>query len=180
MSRSSSNSQNRPNREKIESFQDDDFQSIMNSIINEEYIRRETGADDIEAIIHLNLVIDTAEQSVFELSEILPNLKHLILDHSNIASIRDLGIGLRFLTSLSLSSCSLYDIDGIGVLTGLQELCLSDNYLTDVTPLAMHENIQVRWFLLSVHNWLQVLYIICLVLDHCICWMYHLESEFEW
>jgi len=177
MSRSSSNSQNRPNREKIESFQDDDFQSIMNSIINEEYIRRETGADDIEAIIHLNLVIDTAEQSVFELSEILPNLKHLILDHSNIASIRDLGIGLRFLTSLSLSSCSLYDIDGIGVLTGLQELCLSDNYLTDVTPLAMHENIQVRWFLLSVHNWLQV---ICLVLDHCICWMYHLESEFEW
>jgi Leucine-rich repeat (LRR) protein len=131
----------------------------MNSIINEEYIRRETGADDIEAIIHLNLVIDTAEQSVFELSEILPNLKHLILDHSNIASIRDLGIGLRFLTSLSLSSCSLYDIDGIGVLTGLQELCLSDNYLTDVTPLAMHENIQVRWFLLSVHNWLQVLYI---------------------
>jgi Leucine-rich repeat (LRR) protein len=145
MSRSSSIGQNRPSREKFECILDDDLQSIMNSIINEEYIRRETGADDIEAIIHLNLVIDTVEQSVFELSEILPNLKHLILDHSNIASIRDLGIGLRFLTSLSLSSCSLYDIDGIGVLIGLQELCLSDNYLTDVTPLAMHENIQVRW-----------------------------------
>ena len=143
MNRSSFIEQRRPNKEKLEVVGEDDMQNIMNSIINEEYIRRETGADDMESIMHLNLIIDTADQSVFELSEILPNLKHLVLDHSNITSIRDLGIGLRFLTSLSLSSCSLYDIDGIGVLTGLQELCLSDNYLTDVTPLAMHETIQV-------------------------------------
>jgi Leucine-rich repeat (LRR) protein len=54
-----------------------------------------------------------------------------------------LGIGLRHITSLSLSFCGLNDLDGIGVLTGLQEICLSDNFITDVAPLAMHENLQV-------------------------------------
>ena len=66
-----------------------------------------------------------------------------MLDNSLVASVRDLGIGLRFLKSLSLSCCGLIDIDGIGVLTGLQDLCLSDNSIVDVTPLAMHENLQV-------------------------------------
>lgn len=122
---------------------DHDFESILNGIINEEYIQRETGVSDLKSITHLNLIIDTSQQCIFELSEILPNLKHLVLDHSNINSIRDLGIGLRHIISLSLSCCSLYDIDGIGVLTGLQELCLSDNYISDVTPIAIHENLQV-------------------------------------
>ena len=103
----------------------------------------ETGKDDLSSISYLTLTIDTWKQSVYDLHLFLPNLQHLVLDGSIISSVRDLGIGLRFLQSLSLSGCGLIDIDGIGVLTGLKDLCLSDNTISDVTPLAMHENIQV-------------------------------------
>eukprot|EP01035_Chromulina_nebulosa_P021468 gene21468-27806_t len=44
--------------------------------------------------------------------------------------------------SLSLLNCGLHDLDGIGVLIGLQDLNVEDNYLVDFSPLAMHENIQ--------------------------------------
>jgi Leucine-rich repeat (LRR) protein len=73
-----------------------------------------------------------------------------VLDNSTIGSIRDLGVGMRCLTSLSLSGCGLHDLDGIGVLTGLQELNLSDNYISDVTPLTMHENLEVSQMLLEI------------------------------
>lgn len=128
---------------------EDDLQMLMDGIINEDYVREETGKEDLTTIKHLSLVIDTSKQSVYDLHVFLPNLQHLVLDNSTITSVRDLGIGLRFLTSLSLSNCSLIDIDGIGVLTGLLDLCLSDNEITDVTPLAMHENLQVRNKILS-------------------------------
>jgi hypothetical protein len=130
-------------RGRKQEVMEDDLQTLMDGIVGEEYIQKETGIEDMATIVHLVLTIDTNRQSIYELNEFLPNLKHLVLDNSNISSVRDLGIGLRSLTSLSLSCCGLNDIDGIGVLTGLQELCLSDNYITDVTPLAMHENLQV-------------------------------------
>lgn len=122
---------------------EEDIQTLIDGIITEDYIRRETGREDLTSIVHVALKIDTSRQSVYDLHQFLPNLQHLDLDNSVITSVRDLGIGLRFIVSLSLSSCGLIDIDGIGVLTGLQELNLSDNSITDVTPLAMHENLQV-------------------------------------
>jgi hypothetical protein len=122
---------------------EDDLQTILDGIIGEEYVREETGQEDLSTIVHLALKIDTSRQSVYDVHQFLPNLQHLVLDNSVITSVRDLGIGLRFIVSLSLSSCGLIDIDGIGVLTGLQELNLSDNSIADVTPLAMHENLQV-------------------------------------
>lgn len=120
-----------------------DILKLMEGIVDEEYIRNETGEDDLTSLVHLSLVIDTSIQSIYDLHHFLPNLQHLVLDNSTISTVRDLGIGLRFLKSLSLASCGLYDLDGIGVLTGLQELCLRDNHISDVTPLAMHENLEV-------------------------------------
>ena len=135
------------NKHLIGSFEapmlEDDLQVLMNGLINEDYIRNETGTEELTKIVHLSLTIDTSRQSIYDLHILLPNLIHLVLDNSLVASVRDLGIGLRFLKSLSLSCCGLIDIDGIGVLTGLQDLCLSDNSIVDVTPLAMHENLQV-------------------------------------
>ena len=115
----------------------------MDGLIGEEFVQKETGQDDLTQISRLALVIDTSRQSVYDLHEFLPNLNHLILDNSSISCVRDLGVGLRNLTSLSLSRCGLCDIDGIGVLTGLQDLSLSHNFIIDATPLAMHENLQV-------------------------------------
>ncbi len=148
MSRSAASSRkNRSNSRAEESLaiynSDDDLQTLMDGIIGEEYITKVTGVSDLSKIEHLEIVIDTSIQSIFGLCDLLPNLKYLVLDRSVIASVRDLGIGLRYITSLSLSSCGLSDLDGIGVLTGLQEICLSDNHIADVAPLAMHENLQV-------------------------------------
>lgn len=123
--------------------EEDDILKLMEGIIDEEYIRNETGEDDLTHLVHLTLVINTSNQSIYDLHHFLPALQHLVLDESVISSVRDLGTGLRFLKSLSLASCGLYDLDGIGVLTSLQELCLRDNHITDVTPLAMHENLEV-------------------------------------
>lgn len=134
---------NRITAAKDSSEMEEDLQALMEGIIGEEYIRNECGTEDLTTIKHLTLVIDTTRQSLYDPQEYLPNLLYLVLDNSVITSIRDLGVGLRFLKSLSLACCGISDIDGIGVLSGLQELCLRDNYIEDVTPLAMHESLQV-------------------------------------
>ncbi len=121
----------------------DDLQALIDGVIGEDYLIGITGATDLNKLDFLEIIIDTSVQSIFGLSELLPNLKSLVLDNSIISSVRDLGVGLRYITFLSLASCGLSDLDGIGVLTGLQEICLSDNFIQDVAPLAMHENLQV-------------------------------------
>lgn len=131
--------------------EENDIFKLMEGIVDEDYIRNESGTDDLTTLVHLTLIIDTSHQSIYDLHHILPSLQHLVLDCSTISSIRDLGIGLRHLKSLSLASCGLYDLDGIGVLTDLQELCLRDNHISDVTPLAMHENLEV-WYCFHKHQ----------------------------
>ena len=56
-------------------------------------------------------------------------------------------ISLRNLKAISLCGCGLQDLDGVGVLVGLEELLLCDNFISDVTPLALHENLRVIIFL---------------------------------
>ncbi len=152
-------------KENVERYDgDDELQTLMDGIIGEEFITNATGTTNMLQIEHLEIVIDTTVQSIFGLSELLPNLKYLVLDTSVIGSVRDLGIGLRYIVSLSLSSCGLNDLDGIGVLTGLQEMCLSDNHISDVAPLAMHENLQV---LLCVQMQLTSLYLFFITDSQC-------------
>lgn len=122
-----------------------ELESLLASRIDEDYIISVTGVKDVSRIEYISLQIDTSIQSLLDLPDLLPSIKHLVLDNSTISSIRDLGVGLRNLSSLSLSGCGLHDLDGIGVLTGLQELNLSDNYIADITPLTMHEHIQVTF-----------------------------------
>ncbi len=73
----------------------------------------------------------------------LTHLDYLTLDRSKLTSIRDLGIGLKFLISLSVNDCGLNELDGIGMLTNLKILSARDNSVEDVTALALHENIEV-------------------------------------
>ena len=131
-----------------EEFAENDLQTIIDNIIGVDYIIKVSGNSDLNSITHLTLKIDTNRQSIFDLCELLPNLESLVLDNSIISSIRDLGIGLRRLKAISLSNCGLNELDGIGVLTGLFELNISDNNISDVTPLAMHENLQVIYLIL--------------------------------
>ena len=124
-------------------FVDEEYQAILENMITEEYLIDISGANDLKDVSHLEIVVDTNLQSLLDLNEKLPNLKSLVLDNSVITTIRDLGVGLRSLTVLSINSCDLSDIDGIGVLTNLQELNICDNNISDITPLAMHDCLQV-------------------------------------
>jgi Leucine-rich repeat (LRR) protein len=129
-----------------------DLQTIIDGLIGEDFIIRETGINNLSKIFHLTLKIDTSTQSIYELGDLLPNLKSLVLDNCKILSVRDLGLSLSRIVSLSLGFCGLNDIDGLGAFTGLKELNLHNNNLVDVTPLAMHENLQVEYmFRLSFH-----------------------------
>jgi Leucine-rich repeat (LRR) protein len=120
------------------------YQEILDSIIDERYLRENCGLSDPKTATSIHLLIDSAHQSIFEIHNVMPCLESLVLDNSKISSIRDLGIGLRNIRHLSLFGCGLHDLDGIGVLTGLEELNVEENYLSDLCPLAMHENLKVR------------------------------------
>lgn len=139
-------SQQRRGSEKEEALDgghevDAGLQSILDSVIGEDYLQRVTGKSDLSGVSYLQLKVDLNVQSLLDINELLPSLKSLVLDDSIMSSIRDLGIGLRCLISLSLNSCSLNDLDGVGVLTGLQDFSACDNFVTDVSPLAMHESL---------------------------------------
>ena len=120
-----------------------DMQDILDGIIGEDYLKHATGEEDLSTITSISIVIDTSIQSIHSLNELVPNLQELILDGSKISSIRDLGVGLKTLTSLSLADCALSDLDGIGALSGLKILNLSNNALTEVVSLALHDNLEV-------------------------------------
>jgi len=119
-----------------------DLDALFDAQVNADYVARVAciSPADLGKLTHLQLKVDLNVQSLLDLAELTPSLSSLVLDESVIGSIRDLGIGLRCLMSLSLNSCSLGDLDGIGVLTGLVDLSCCDNFITDVAPLAMHEN----------------------------------------
>jgi hypothetical protein len=121
-----------------------DLDALFDAQVNADYVARVACINpaDLGKLTHLQLKVDLNVQSLLDLADLTPSLSSLVLDESVIGSIRDLGIGLRCLMSLSLNSCSLGDLDGIGVLTGLEDLSCCDNFITDVAPLAMHENMK--------------------------------------
>eukprot|EP00602_Paraphysomonas_sp_CaronLab_P004364 CAMPEP_0185030398 /NCGR_PEP_ID=MMETSP1103-20130426/17327_1 /TAXON_ID=36769 /ORGANISM="Paraphysomonas bandaiensis, Strain Caron Lab Isolate" /LENGTH=953 /DNA_ID=CAMNT_0027565509 /DNA_START=149 /DNA_END=3013 /DNA_ORIENTATION=- len=116
--------------------------SVFEDMITEEYILRTCGADSVDELTHISLVVDTSYQSLLDLGDIVKNLTHLTLDHSQITCVRDLGTGLRGLTYLSLNSCCLNELDGIGMLVNLVQLSVRDNMISDITALAMHETLK--------------------------------------
>lgn len=121
---------------------DKDLQKILDGILGEDFLRKHTNQSDLTKVTKLQIKVNSSYQSLLDLNSLLPNLSNLVLDSSTIMSIRDLGVGLRQLVTLSLNDCGLIDLDGIGVLTGLVQLNLCDNSISDVAPLAMHENIE--------------------------------------
>ena len=119
------------------------MQSLLENVVDEEYIRKISLTDDLENLTILNMRVDTSIQSIYDIGIHLPNLNSLTLDYSSISSIRDLGIGLKHIHSLSMVECNLHDIDGIGVFAQLKQLNLNDNNLNEISALAMHELLEV-------------------------------------
>ncbi|XP_033106142.1 leucine-rich repeat-containing protein 56-like [Anneissia japonica] len=102
-----------------------------------------TGVDDLEDIKVLEMRVDTSETSLGNFGSMVPNLKHLKLNNSMIASVRDLGTSLENLQVLWMARCCLQDLDGISSMACLQELYLAYNEITDISPCSMLENLQL-------------------------------------
>ena len=111
--------------------------------ISEKKLRILSGEEDLTKITKLTINIDTREHSLSLLGHLAPNLRELKLVDSVLRSFRDLGTSLKNLKIFHAARCQISDLDGISVLPGLQELYVPFNKIQDVTPLAMHEHLQV-------------------------------------
>lgn len=120
---------------------DSDLSGIYNSTIGAEQLIEASNGQRLEDIIRLSLRIDTSEKSICNMGDHVPNLRELVMDNSRIASLRDLGVSLRGLRVLSLNECGILELDGIAALGGLEVLFLKNNYIVDVSPIAMHDHI---------------------------------------
>lgn len=114
------------------------------SLLTAEQIEEASGGMALENTVQLSLRIDTSKQSVSNIGNLLPNLRELCLDSSSIASIRDLGIALKRLKVLSMNDCAISELDGISALSSLEILLLKSNSISDISPLAMHDNLKVK------------------------------------
>ncbi|CAM9975131.1 unnamed protein product, partial [Ectocarpus sp. 13 AM-2016] len=81
---------------------------------------------------------------VDHLGTVLPLLTELRLERGSVlASFRDLGSSLPNLRVLWLSACGVCHLDGVGALTGLEELYLAFNDVEDLTSIALHDRLEV-------------------------------------
>ncbi|XP_030026300.1 uncharacterized protein LOC115444605 [Manduca sexta] len=76
------------------------------------------------------------------LNVLAPRLRSLTLDGSVLSSLRDLGIGLVHLKTLSINRCGLNSLDGVWGLGALRELHAAGNRLQDLQPLAALQKLQ--------------------------------------
>lgn len=112
---------------------------------SEDFLREHTGVYDLQEVEFLDLKVDAvgAGQRVECLGELLPNLRQLRLSQSHICTVRDLGTSLQNLRVLWLCRCSLQDLGGICVLPVLEELYVSFNDITYLSPLELHDSLQI-------------------------------------
>lgn len=111
--------------------------------LSEESLKKALDADELSLVTAAELRLDTVLQGADCLGVLLPNLLHLKLTGSTIASLRDLGTGLAKLQVLWLGRCKLQDLSGLASLSELQELYLPFNDVADLSPLTLHDSIEV-------------------------------------
>lgn len=119
------------------------WKEMSEGMLTEAMIQAVAGTQDLNSVGDLALTIDGTNMSVDGVWSSLPSLRSLVLDGSRLTSFRDLGTGLKHLHTLSFAASGLRDLDGIGALSGLRELRLERNNLSDVTPLACHANLRL-------------------------------------
>ena len=99
---------------------------------------------ELKGLTDIELRLDTSgDQTISHLGKVFPNLLRLRLSNSFLGSFRDLGTSLHGLRVLHLQCSGVTDLDGIGGLAGLTELYLAFNDISDLGPLALHDNLEV-------------------------------------
>jgi len=128
---------------KCEGLQDDDSLREVEDGVSEEFLQHFCSTDDLDTVERLEIQVDSVAQDLSCLGIHLPKLRQLKLNDSNILCLRDLGTSLSVLEVLWMRSCSLQDIQGVACMESLKELYLSFNHVVDISPLHLHESIEV-------------------------------------
>ena len=118
-----------------------EFRNI--ELLTEDKVLEIAGENDAKDVRTIAMRVDTSEQSIAHLGRLVPNLREIKMSGSILASFRDFGSGFRNLKIIYLSRSGITDLDGVGVLAAVEELYLAFNDIRDVTPLFMHDNIQI-------------------------------------
>jgi len=116
----------------------DTFELVRDDF-SEARLQAMTGTSNLDEVSHLEIEVDTGTQSIAHIGQMLPNLQTLKLTNSRVESFRDLGTRLRNLRILWVTRCGISELDGIVALSGLQELYIAFNDVSDLSPLSLHE-----------------------------------------
>ncbi|XP_044749102.1 leucine-rich repeat-containing protein 56 [Coccinella septempunctata] len=102
-----------------------------------------TATENLLTVTQVQLKVITREISLQQLSIYTPALRELILDGSEVSSLRDLGCELKNLKVLRLNRCNLHYLDSVSGIDQLEELYAADNHLTDISSCAFLPSIKV-------------------------------------
>ncbi|CAH8848331.1 unnamed protein product [Trichobilharzia szidati] len=116
---------------------------VNDDYLTEQRLREITGCEDLKMVITLDLQFDTDRMAAGNFGVYLPNLKQLRLSNSNIRTVRDLGTGLNNLEVAWMPRCCLISLDGISSFTKLVELYVAFNGISDLSPCAMLDIIEL-------------------------------------
>ena len=93
---------------------------------------------------YLQVSLNSNEIAIDNLGNLLPGLRMLKLTcGSVIPSLRCLGSSLHALHYLYASHCLIEFIEGVGTMSQLQELYLAFNFISDLSPLSVLENLTI-------------------------------------
>ncbi len=140
---------------------------LIQDLMSDENLQRLSGSEDLTTVRSIELSFNSEEVSIRDLGKRLPNLTELKLSNSSVLGIRDLGSGFdRLQVSISpsvplcatfqsssdfffllqvlwLTRASLRDLDGISAFSVIRELYLSYNDISDVSPFAGCDTLEV-------------------------------------
>jgi Leucine-rich repeat (LRR) protein len=112
--------------------------------VTREQLQDVCGTSDLHSVRYLEITLDLKRTSINQVLDYLPSLRQLVLTTDGpMTSVRDLGVNVKNLTMVSVSNCGLKDLDGISSLASIVDLRLSYNNIDDLTPLALHDTLEI-------------------------------------
>lgn len=102
-----------------------------------------TGTEDLDRVTQVKLRVIARDVPLQHLGAFIPALRELILDGSVVATLRELGTGLRNLKVLRVNRCGIEVLDNMLALDTLEELYAADNFIENCMPCAFLSNLKV-------------------------------------
>jgi hypothetical protein len=103
-----------------------------------------SGGKNLSAVKSLEAVVDTRDNTLCSLGDLVPNLEKLRLNNSKIPNVRDIGCQYSRLRVLWLARCGLTSLNGVSTLSrNLEELYVAHNHISDVSDVMGMEKLKI-------------------------------------